>query len=149
MSHKTRSLEELITLQDQAIEALKQALAATQLALECLQKNRNEKGFTVPMDFTPVPVQPVPYVPYVQPQVQPWGGTPQWGQTWSGKLADGVTSIVATNSTVTLDSQFANAEQTLQNAQSVHSVAVAYLSSLQKESDEHIQHIESSSIFNR
>lgn len=153
MDRKTRTLEELVTLQDQAIEALKQALAATQLALECLQKNRNEKGYAIPMDFPSVPYSnpviipnPMPNTtgPFIQPQVQPWG-TPQWGNgNWSiagqaGSKLVGMTSLVPTAGlceTATLDSQYANTQQTLQNAQMTHDLAVAYISSFQKGSDE-------------
>lgn len=39
-----RHTDELIELQDKAIKALQQALLATQLALEVLQKDRDERG---------------------------------------------------------------------------------------------------------
>ena len=62
MDRKQRTLEELITLQDQAIEALKQALAATQLALDAVTKARTEHG-TKGNLFEYVP-NTFPYAPY-------------------------------------------------------------------------------------
>lgn len=47
MDKKTRSYEEIITLQDKAIEALTQANAALVMALETLKKARAEHGFPV------------------------------------------------------------------------------------------------------
>lgn len=47
MNKQTRTYEEIITLQDKAIEALTQANAALLLALEALKKARAEHGFTL------------------------------------------------------------------------------------------------------
>jgi hypothetical protein len=49
MDKQTRGYEELITLQDKAIEALTQANAALLLALDTLKRTRAEHGFIVPL----------------------------------------------------------------------------------------------------
>jgi hypothetical protein len=79
----SRTLEELVELQDKAITALETALKATQLALEAMQRARTEQGTPIKIDW-PVPqpspnTAPSPYVPYIVPQ--PWGGTKEWGTT--------------------------------------------------------------------
>lgn len=91
MDRKTRTLEELITLQDTAIEALKQALAATQLALEVVTRARNEHGTILPMFPAPDPsVYTIPNQPWQQPQIVP---------TWS--FGDGIAGGTAIGGTLT------------------------------------------------
>jgi hypothetical protein len=63
----TKSLEELIELQDKAIVALKQANQALQLALDALQKTRDEQGYAQPLFPQTLPFPSVPYSPYSQP----------------------------------------------------------------------------------
>jgi hypothetical protein len=88
MDKKTRTYEEIITLQDKAIEALTQANAALVMALEALKKARAEHGFPAQLPGfgtlgglgqgsgyvanKPVYVNPV-YVPNTTDGIQ-WGG---------------------------------------------------------------------------
>lgn len=65
-----KDVEELLELQDRAIQALQQATLALQIALQALQDSRTEKGDQQKMVFVPVPAPAenasyVPYVPYV------------------------------------------------------------------------------------
>jgi hypothetical protein len=64
-----KDVNELLELQDRAIQALQQATLALQIALQALQDSRVEKGDQQKMVFVPVPApaEKVPYVPYVQP----------------------------------------------------------------------------------
>lgn len=94
MDRKQRTLEELITLQDTAIEALKQALAATQLALEVVTRARNEHG-TVPPMFPTAPENPFPYVVPNQPWVNGGEFQPKW--TLSSGIAGGQAGMVTAN----------------------------------------------------
>ena len=79
----SRTLEELVELQDKAITALESALKATQLALEALQNARTEQGTPTKIDWTshPTPIPVTPYIPYIAPFT---GGS--WGtnQTVTG-----------------------------------------------------------------
>jgi type II secretory pathway pseudopilin PulG len=91
MTRHERTLEELVTLQDKAIEALTQANAALKLALEALQAARREMG-TVPVlpglglpntgsgGFT-IPYVP-PIMPVITPKINPapFGDGPYWTQ---------------------------------------------------------------------
>jgi hypothetical protein len=54
---RIREYEELIDLQDKAIEALKQALAAMAIALNTIERARNEHGYPQKFDFGPQPDQ--------------------------------------------------------------------------------------------
>lgn len=99
MSRRERSLEEIITLQDQAIQALQQATAAMKLALETIQAARNEQGYRQSIPFG-VPSQFPQNPPY-----QPWGGDgtftlPQWdgsGQQISYTLEPNTAGLNPTN----------------------------------------------------
>jgi hypothetical protein len=86
----SRTLEELVELQDKAITALETALKATQIALEALQKARVEQGTPLKFEWTPLPVPLPPTYPYPMPIT---GGT--WGtnQTLTG-VETKVTSAV-------------------------------------------------------
>jgi type II secretory pathway pseudopilin PulG len=74
-----RDYEELISLQDKAIQALQQANLALQLALSALQKARAEAGFAPPIPF------------YANPGSS-WQG--QY-QTWSGTFPQGLSGGVS------------------------------------------------------
>ena len=68
----SRTLEELVELQDKAITALGAALKATQLALEALQSARLEQG--TPTKFEWTPGNPVPNIgPYIPIVSGDWG----------------------------------------------------------------------------
>lgn len=54
---RIREYEELIDLQDKAIEALKQALAAMAIALNTIERARNEHGYPQKFDFGSQPDQ--------------------------------------------------------------------------------------------
>ena len=54
---RIREYEEIITLQDKAIEALKQANRALEIALSTLERARNEHGYPQKFDFGPQPDQ--------------------------------------------------------------------------------------------
>jgi hypothetical protein len=79
LSLRLKDIDELISLQDRAIEALKQANTALSLALSALERARNEHGYPQKLDF------------YKQPQYQhspfsaPYGGL--LGGAWNGKDA--------------------------------------------------------------
>jgi len=69
-----KDVNELLELQDRAIQALQQATLALQIALQALQDSRVEKGDQQKMVFVPVPSLPVdstPYVPYTPPFINP------------------------------------------------------------------------------
>jgi hypothetical protein len=82
MDRKARTIEDLLTLQDNAIEALKQALAATQLALEAVTRARNEQG-TIPPMFTITQPSNLP-----NPYVVPNPSNPFYTGTGTGKWLD-------------------------------------------------------------
>jgi hypothetical protein len=48
-----RRLEELCNMQDRAIQALKNALEATQLALNMIERNRQEQGYKQQIQWQP------------------------------------------------------------------------------------------------
>ena len=89
-----KSVDELLELQDKAIQALQQATLALQIALQALQDSRNEKGEQQKMVFVPVtggntPPNGFPNIPSLQPLSFPYvGDTPGLGQTWSVKYGE-------------------------------------------------------------
>ncbi len=84
MDKKTRTYEEIITLQDKAIEALTQANAALVMALEALKKARAEHG--LPLQF---------------PGFQTLGGLGHSGQ--SGQIGNSAPYIGPYENTYTMD----------------------------------------------
>jgi hypothetical protein len=76
-----KDVDELLELQDRAIQALQQATLALQIALQALQDSRVEKGDQQKMTFVPVPTNPFaqPYtvpVPNSVPYTTIIGGFP-------------------------------------------------------------------------
>ena len=74
-----KSLEDLITLQDAAIQALRQANEALTLALQVVEQARKEAAQPLKMPFSNAPnINPSPYIPYAPapfppaPMPAPW-----------------------------------------------------------------------------
>ncbi len=78
MNKQTRTYEEIITLQDKAIDALTQANAALVMALETLKKARAEHGFPVQLPGLGSFGHGInignsaPHVPFVSPTSAPY-----------------------------------------------------------------------------
>lgn len=138
MNKQTRTYEEIITLQDKAIEALTQANAALVMALEALKKARAEHGVTIPFPFPGlgqgqsgqlgslggyVPTPAPTYVPNTTEGIQ-------WGSQ---------TGIVTITNTANMTAAKAEAANSLiQQANSQKDLATAYVNAFQeymKESD--------------
>jgi hypothetical protein len=97
-----KDVDELLELQDRAIQALQQATLALQIALQALQDSRVEKGDQQKMTFVPVPTNPfvqpyytpVPNVPYIMgdfPGVVPittTGVSGMYSQSYNGSAQD-------------------------------------------------------------
>ena len=126
MDKKTRTYEEIISLQDKAIEALTQANAALVMALEALKKSRAEHGFVTSLpglqglgesDKIGTAVPTNPYVTYVNPT---WGYVnPTWGSS----------------SPVWSNSQTANAQSIIANATSRRQLAQDYIAAFQEQTE--------------
>lgn len=138
MNKQTRTYEEIITLQDKAIEALTQANAALVMALEALKKARAEHGF---------PIQ-LPGLGSAGSAGNGIIGTvpnPAYGPFYVPNTTDGIqwqsTGIATLTNTNMADSQMATKTTTAQSliaqAQSQKEMAQAYISAFQsqKESD--------------
>lgn len=130
MNKQTRTYEEIITLQDKAIEALTQANAALVMALEALKKARAEHGFTVQLPglgqqiggvgggyVKPIYVQPS-YVPNTTDGIQ-------WGQT------TGLMTVTNTVSSAGLAAKTATITSLIAQSNSQKELAQAYISGFQ------------------
>lgn len=94
-----KDVNELLELQDRAIQALQQATLALQIALQALQDSRVEKGDQQKMVFVPVPSSPqvpTPYFsqPYASPSSTPFfNPSPFPGSTVICNTVTGVNSV--------------------------------------------------------
>ena len=122
MDKKTRTYEEIITLQDKAIEALTQANAALVMALEALKKARAEHGFTTQLPglgVTYTPTNPVinpAFIPNTVPMIQ-----------WN---SDG--SVTTLTNTAGLQAKTVTAQNLVTQANVQKTQAQAYLAAYQK-----------------
>ncbi len=103
-----KDVDELLALQDRAIQALQQATLALQIALQALQDSRIEKGDQQRMTFVPVP-NAGPYImpaPYINPTITPWGTTTCGvaSTQYNGSAQDAVVNAI---DTVQMASNFA------------------------------------------
>jgi hypothetical protein len=112
--NRVRNLEELVTLQDKAIEALTQANAALQLALETLRAARAEKGTpmilpfaTHPPNVTPKTVPNMPSYPIIG-DPPGWFQAPQWTLTSTGNSVDNGIKTLYTNTAAALQQTMAS-----------------------------------------
>jgi len=134
MNKQTRTYEEIITLQDKAIEALTQANAALVMALEALKKARAEHGFPVQLPGLGLgqgsngisaggfvnPAITTPYVPNTTPGIQ-------WG--------NGQTSGYTVTNTAGLTAKTVTAQSLIQQANSQKELASAYIKAFQAEKE--------------
>lgn len=139
MNKQTRTYEEIITLQDKAIEALTQANAALVMALEAVKKARAEHGFTLQFPgigngfgnnagsgvVNPTFIQPA-YIPNTTDGIQ-------WGQTTGLMTLTNSAGSQLAAKTITANSLIAQ-------AQDQKALATAYVNAFQgleakKESD--------------
>jgi hypothetical protein len=72
---RMREMEELIGLQDRAIQALQQATVALNLALQALQRSMDEKGQQNHFTFEPQYIPKLPILPIPSGPLYGYGGT--------------------------------------------------------------------------
>lgn len=102
-----RRLEEICEMQDKAIDALKQANKALELALAALERNRNEQGFKQHIPWQNTYPGQQPYYLYSDPNYAgtAWGGSNTLGlqQNSQNYQAGIATSVYVSDQPIVVD----------------------------------------------